>query len=136
LKAMLPGAGSDDPFALQITRLAYGADSETTGYSTPTQFGLLYADGGALLVLVGYVLSGVLLALAWRRIARVASPIGAAIAAEGAITLGYLSVSGIHGVLSSALMAALALSVVVSPKIWRAWSASRIPRRPQQVGLR
>jgi len=136
LKAMLPGAGSEDPFALQITRLAYGADPETTGYSTPTQYGLLYADGGVLWVLVGYVLSGALLALAWRRIARVASPIGAAIAAEGAITLGYLSVSGIHGVLSSALMAALALSVVVSPKLWRTWSASRTQPRRQQMSVR
>jgi hypothetical protein len=133
LLAMLPGASPGDPFALQVTRLAYGANAETTGYSTPTQFGLLYADGGALWVLVGYVLSGLLLALAWRRIARVTSPLGAAIAVEGAISLGYLSVSGIHGVLSAALMAALALSVVVSPWLWRSWQTARTPAPPSRV---
>ena len=136
LRAMLPGTSSGDPFALEVTRLAYGGDSETTGYSTPTQFGLLYADGGALWVLVGYVLSGLLLAIAWRRIARVASPIGAAIAVEGAISLGYLSVSGIHGVLSAALMAALALTVVVSPSLWRSWQLARTRVPASRVEVR
>jgi hypothetical protein len=136
LRAMLPGTSSGDPFALEVTRLAYGGDSETTGYSTPTQFGLLYADGGALWVLVGYVLSGLLLALTWRRIASVTSPIGAAIAVEGAISLGYLSVSGIHGVLSAALMAAVALTVVVSPRLWRSWQMARTRVPPSRVRVR
>ena len=57
-EAMLPGVSSSTPFAFTLTRLAYGTNTNTTGYSTPTQYGLLYADGGPLGVLFGYLLSG------------------------------------------------------------------------------
>lgn len=124
LQAMIPGVSAGDPFALRLTRLAYGGTSRTTGYSTPTQYGLLYADGGAPGVLIGYVVSGAVLALGWRRIVRLRSPLGAIVAVEGAIQLGYISVWGIHGVLSTAPVAALALLIASGPRGWSSVAAS------------
>ncbi len=124
LQAMVPGTSTQDPFALRVTRMAYGTGNQTTGYSTPTQFGLLYADGGPAGVLGGYLLSGALLALAWRRIVCIRSPLGAVVAVEGAILLGYLSVTGIHGVLATAPVAAIALLVAAGPHGWRTLVAS------------
>ncbi len=43
---------------------------------------------------------------------RIRSPLGAVVLVEGAILLGYVSVSGIHGVLSSGPVAALMLLIV------------------------
>ena len=134
LQAMVPGISAQDPFALRVTRLAYGTSSQTTGYSTPTQFGLLYADGGTAGVLAGYLLSGAVLALAWRRIVRIRSPFGAVVAVEGTILLGYLSVTGIHGVLATAPVAAFALLISAGPYGWRRLAASAFSANTNQAG--
>ena len=123
--AMVPGNSPANPFALRVTRLAYGGNDKTTGYSTPTQYGLTYADGGSIGVILGYLFSGALLALAWRAITRVRHPLGAAAATEGAILLGSVSVSGIHGLLSAAPLAALLLLVVSGPRGWSGLAARR-----------
>ena len=132
LQAMVPGISAQDPFALRVTRLAYGTNNQTTGYSTPTQYGLLYADGGPAGVLAGYLLSGALLALAWRRIVRIRSPLGAAVAVEGTILLGYLSVTGIHGVLATAPVAAFALLIAAGPYGWRRFAAAAFSAHTDQ----
>ena len=67
LQALVPGTRAVEPFALRLTRLAYGAGTNTTRYSTPTQYGLMYADGGPWALFLGYTASGAILALAWKR---------------------------------------------------------------------
>ena len=130
LKAMVPGVNEGIPFTLQLTHLAYGGGSQTTGYATPTQFGLMYADFSFAGVLVGYLLSGVVLALGWRLITRIRHPFGSLIAVQGAIILGYLSVTGITGVVSQALVAALLILLVCGPVGWSALASAIL--RPQK----
>jgi len=127
-EAMIPGISPTDPFALRVTRLAYGSTERTTGYSTPTQFGLLYADGGPLVVLLGYMLSGGLLAVLWRQIARLRSPAGALVAVQGSILLGYLSVTGIHGLIANGAVAALLVLVAAGPAGWSRLSRTLLRR--------
>jgi len=132
LKAMVPGTSSGEPFALRVTRLAYGSTEQTTGYATPTQYGLLYADGGPVGVIAGYLASGCLLALAWKRIVRIRSPLGAVVAVEGSILLGLVSVSGIHGLLSAAPLTALAVLIAAGPHCWSTL-AGMIVRPPTKI---
>lgn len=124
LAAMAPGVGGEDPFALRLTRLSFGSNSaSTTGYSTPTQFGLMYADGGPVGVIIGYLLSGALLGVGWRWVCRLRSPVGAAVAAQAAILLGFMSVTGIPGVLSTGLVLGLSLFICMGPHGWSAVAA-------------
>ena len=51
----IPGAPSDRPFALRLTELAYGAGENVTGFATPTGYGLFYADGRGVGVIIGYL---------------------------------------------------------------------------------
>lgn len=65
--AVLPGiqGASAEPFALRLTRLIYHVNEFNTSYSTSTQLGILYADGGFLGIAVGYFIAGVVLAKTW-----------------------------------------------------------------------
>lgn len=135
LAVMAPGARPENPFALRLTRLAYGAGSSTTGYASPSQYGLIYADFGPFGVIAGYAFTGGLLAMVWRLMTRIRAPFGAAIATEAAISLGYVSITGVHGLLSSVPVAALALLIASGPLGWsrvtRAISPSRTRPGPR-----
>lgn len=130
--AMFPGVGgAGDPFALRLTRLAYGAGSNTTGYSTPTQFGLLYADGGPLWVIFGYAVMGALCALIWKRINSIQAWYGPVVVAQVGLTLAYTSVTGIHGIPPAILMLIVALAVINIPvPRWKRGASSEVPNVP------
>lgn len=72
--AMVPGvtAGNGEPFALRLTRMIYDVSETNTSYSTPTQLGLLVADGGNAGVVVGYFLTGIVIAVSWRIVYKLA----------------------------------------------------------------
>lgn len=123
---MIPGPDAGEPFGLRLTRLAYGADSNTTGFSTPTQFGLLYAEGGPWMVLFGYGLSGLLLAVIWARLARISQWYGPLVLAQGGFALAYISVTGVHGLMTSAGVLVAAILVIQLPLM----SAKVADRRP------
>lgn len=125
--AMIPGPDAGEPFGLRLTRMAYGGGANTSGYSTPTQFGLMYADGGAAMVLVGYIASGVVVALLWRWLARVEAWYGPVLLAKGGISLAYVSVTGIHGLPPAALMIFVGLAVMNFPVV-----LERLRMRPGQ----
>lgn len=114
---MIPGAPTGDPFALTVTRLAYGANANTTGFSTPTQFGLLYADGRDIGVLIGYIFTGAVMALGWRGLTRIKSYWGAVFMVQGGILLGYMAVTGVQGVISNGAVTTLAIAVMAIPDI-------------------
>src|SRR5699024_1374040 len=99
--AMLPGA-APEPFALKLTRVAYGSEASGTAYSTPTQFGKLYADGGPIAVAFGFVVFGGVIGFVLKRLCRIRSHLGAILMAEMAVILGKITITGLPGALASA----------------------------------
>lgn len=136
--ASLPGvSGGAEPFALRLTRLAYGAGQGTTGYSTPTQFGLMYADGGPLLVVLGYGVMGAVLAFGWRALASSNAWYGPVLAAQGSLLLAYTSVTGVHGVPPTLLMIVVAIVVMGTPHyLQRPAQKAPVNRRATRVRSR
>jgi hypothetical protein len=134
LQAMVPGVGEEDPFALRITRLAYGGGSNVTGYSTPTQYGLLYADWGAVGVIFGYAASGLLIGLLWPRLLRWRIAIGPVVAGLAAVQLGYLSVTGVHGLITNAAIATIMVGILWLPKVLSdRWSPNKGAGRDLEI---
>lgn len=130
--AILPGA-APEPLALRLTRLAYGSKASDTAYSTPTQFGTLYADGGPIAVGLGYVLSGAVIAMMWGFACRIRSYLGAILMAESAMVLGMISITGIAGALAAGVVMVIAVGIVALPGFM---SSKRIPRTVASSGIR
>lgn len=115
LMAMVPGVGSQDPFALRLTRLAYGGGENVTGYATPTQYGLMYADWGSAGVIIGYAASGMLVAVLWRRLLLWRPGVAPLIAGVAAVQLGYMTVTGVHGLVTNGIIALALGSLLLVP---------------------
>ena len=115
--AVLPGVAKKDPFAYRLNLLVNGSGRNTTGYLTPTQFGLLYAEGRFVAVLAGYAACGALFGLIWRAILRIRSRVGVVLAPIVAITLGKAAITGVPGMIAALSMAVFALAVMWVP-VW------------------
>lgn len=114
--AMLPGVSTDTPFAFRLTQLAYGGGSNVTGYSTPTQFGLLYADWGQVGVVPGYIMTGLVIGLGWKFVLSLRHFLAPTIGSLASVHLSYISVAGIHAVLVSVLVVSALLLFVLIPE--------------------
>ena len=110
---MIPGAPKKRPFALRLTEMAYGGGKNVTGFSTATQFGLLWADGAAIGVLVGYLCTGFVLAIVWRLLVKLRGPWAPVVAVQGALLLGYCSVTGIQAILSSVILMGVCVGLMM-----------------------
>ena len=117
--AVLPGVASQDPFAYRLSGLVNGTGTNKTGYATPTQFGLLYAEGGPTTVLLGYAATGALIGGLWRMIMRIRGPAGAAAASVSVVVLGKIAITGAPGMAASAAVLALAVGIVMAPSALR-----------------
>ena len=110
---MIPGAPKKRPFALRLTEMAYGGGANVTGFSTATQFGLLWADGAVIGVLIGYFCTGLVLAIVWRLLVKLRGPWAPVVAVQGALLLGYCSVTGIQAILASAIVMAVCVGLMM-----------------------
>jgi len=110
---MIPGAPKTRPFALRLTEMAYGGGQNVTGFSTATQFGLLWADGAIIGVIVGYLCSGLVLAIVWRLLVQLRGPWAPVVAVQGALLLGYCSVTGIQAILSAAILMTVCVGLMM-----------------------
>lgn len=110
---MIPGAPKQRPFALRLTELAYRGGENVTGFSTPTQFGLLWADGAIIGVLIGYACCGCVIAIVWRLLGRLRGPWAPVVAVQGALLLGYCSVTGVPAILSSTILMTVCLGLMI-----------------------
>jgi hypothetical protein len=113
---MVPGAPAAEPFTLTVTRLTQGVGANTTAFSTPTNFGYLYADGKETAVILGYGIVGAVMGLLWRFLLRMRSYVGAILLVQGAVLLGYMSVTGIQGFAANAAMTCVSLAVLLVPQ--------------------
>ena len=110
---MIPGAPKKRPFALRLTEMVYGSGKNVTGFSTATQFGLLWADGAAMGVFVGYFCTGLVLAVVWRLLDKLRGPWAPVVAVQGALLLGYCSVTGIQAIVSAAVIMAVCVGFMI-----------------------
>lgn len=115
LRVIVPGAPGGDPLALTITRLVYGGGDNVTGFSTPTQLGWLYADGKEIGVLLGYGFTGLVMAFVWRMIHRRTSFFAGIVAVYGAILAGYMSVTGVQGLIATGIVATFLFLILATP---------------------
>jgi hypothetical protein len=124
-RAVLPGVRDTEPFAYRVNQLVNGTNRNSTSYLTPTQFGLLYADGRWYGVLLGYLFSGAMLGAGWRALTRRTSVGSSLFAACAAVLLGKLAITGAPGLIASLGVAALAVAIVLTP----AWISTRLEQR-------
>ncbi|WP_153392892.1 O-antigen polymerase [Ornithinicoccus halotolerans] len=137
LAVMVPGVNADAPFAFRLTQLAYGGGNNVTGYATPTQYGLLYADWGPVGVLFGYLFTGILLAVVWNLVLRVEHDAAPALAGVAVMHLAYMSITGVHGLLTTAALLAAVGGVVFAPGwLSRHWRAGRTSASEEDAGAK
>jgi len=98
LQAALPGVSGNAPFSNRLSQMRGGKRAETS-YASPTYFGVLYADFGAIGTLAGYGLIGVFVAYAQRWLFRRKKDVpNLALVGSIIVVLSQLSVSGFSGV--------------------------------------
>lgn len=102
--ALLPGVATEVPFAHRLARLSGVAGDRSTGYSTATQYGLLYADFGFTGVVIGYGIAGVSLGYGSRLLVRRLRPLNpyrVALYSQVCLVLGHWAITGVTGVIAS-----------------------------------
>lgn len=110
MKAILPGTSESEPFAYRLSQLRAGTSSANTSYLTPTHLGNLWADGGPVLVVIGYTVTGAILAVAEalrRRLLRRGDLLNEATSVALAIVAARMVVGGVPGIIASLLLLSL-----------------------------